>query len=215
MNSMKAEIIECLRANLESGLDPYLVSFGFTRRMNALFYSRELADAIQTIEIAVEIHPKDRPDSAAAVYPWLSVNIGTVETLALDMVGGDVSLLSGLEGNTLRQPVEFTSAKAAPARWFIFQPDSVPAVVREIKSFLEKWTVPFLNSYLTSAGICEEYDRNSARVINDLGQKLRVAAAMMLCGRTADAMRVMDRWFGKPGSRKRYQRVFDYIITKS
>jgi hypothetical protein len=215
MNSMKAEIEACLRANLETGLDAYLVSLGFNRRKNTLIYSRELADAIQKIEVPVEIHPADRPDSAAAVYPWLSVSIDAVDKLALEMVGGDESLLSGLSGTTLRQPIEFTSAKAAHARWFVFQPDSVPVIVGEMKSFLEQWTVPFLDLYSTPAGICSAYDHSDARVINDLAQKLRVAAAMVLCGRAKDALGVMDRWFGKPGPRKRYQRVFDHLAAKT
>lgn len=211
MNSMKAEIEACLRTNLETGLDAYLASLGFIRRKNALTYSRKLAEAIQKIEVPVEIHPGDRPDSAAAVYPWLSVSIEAVEALALEMVGGDESLLSGLPGTTLRQPIEFTSAKAAHARWFVFQEDSVPGIVGGMKSFLEQWTAPFLDLYSTPAGVCSAYEKGDARVINDLAQKLRVAAAMVLCGRSTDALRVMDRWFGTPGLRKRYKRVFDYL----
>lgn len=215
MNSMKAEIEACLRANLETGLDAPLASLGFSRRTTGLSYSRRLADAAQKIEVAVEIHPADRPDSAAAIYPWLSVSIDAVEKLVLEMVGGDVSLLSGLPGGTLREPIEFTSAKAAHARWFVFQPDSVPGIVDEMKLFLQQWTLPFLDRYSTPADICEMYDRGDARVMNDLAQKLRVAAAMVLCGRTADAIGVMDRWFGKPGPRKRYQRVFDHLAANS
>lgn len=211
---MENDIKERLRADLERGLDAWLLESAFARRKNALIYTRELAESIQKIEVAVEIHPKDRPDSAAAVYPWLEVSITAVDKLVLEMVGGDMSLLPGLPGGTLREPVEFTSAKAAHARWFIFKPDSVSGAVSEMKSFLQQWTLPFLDFYSTPAGICEAYDRGDARVINDLAQKLRVAAAMLLCGRAADAVGVMDRWFGKPGPRKQYQRVFDYLTAK-
>jgi hypothetical protein len=140
----------------------------------------------------------------------LEVSIDTVDKLALEMVGGDVSLLSGLPGSTLREPIEFTSAKAMHARWFIFQPDSVPGVVVEVRSFLQQWTLPFLDLYSTPAGICDAYDRGDARVVTS---NVRVVAAMVLCGRTADAIGVMERWFGKPGPRKRYKRVFDYLTA--
>lgn len=215
MKSMKTEIEACLRANLETGLDTFLAPLGFTRRKTSLIYVRELAEAVQKIEVAVEIHPADRLDSAAAVYPWLEVTIDAVEKLVLEMVDGDVSRLAGLPSGTLREPIEFTSAKAAHARWFVFQPDSVLGIVGEMKPFLQQWTLPFLDLYSTPIGICEAYDRGDTRVINDLAQKLRVAAAMVLCGRTADAISVMDKWFGKPGPRKRYQRVFDHLVAKS
>ncbi|HMN42681.1 MAG TPA: hypothetical protein PKE29_17710 [Phycisphaerales bacterium] len=211
MKSMENDIKECLRANLTSGLDAWLLEAGFTRRGNGLIYARELAESIQKIEVAVETHPKDRPDSAAAVYPWLEVSMAAVDQLALEMVGGDLSLLKGLPDITLREPIELTSAKAAHARWFIFQPDSVPGVVSEMRLFLQQWTIPFLNSYSTPAEMCLVYAHDDARVIT---QPIRVAAAMVLCGRTADAFGVMDRWFGKPGPRKQYQRVFDYLTAE-
>jgi hypothetical protein len=84
-----------------------------------------------------------------------------------------------------------------------------------MKSFLQRWTLPFLDTYSAPRGICDAYERDDARVINDLSQKLRVVAAMVLCGRSDDAVGVMEKWFGKPGPRKRYQRVFDYLSAKN
>lgn len=214
MTSMKPEIRQYLLANLARECDPWLREVGFSRRKNALVYARTLAEAVQKVEVVIEIHPKDRPGYAAAVYPWLEVKIDTVERVVLDMAGNDVSVLFGQAGTTLREPIAFTSAKAMPARWFIYQRDSVSDVIVDMKSFLHKWTLPFLNLYSTPAGVCEAYDRGDARVLNDNSQKLRVAAAMIVCGRTADALGVVNRWFGKPGLHKRYQRVFDYLSTE-
>lgn len=211
---MRTEIKECLSANLETGLDDWLGQFGFVRRKNALVYVRELTEAVQRIEVAVEIHPADRTDSAAAVYPWLEVRMDAIEEMVMEMIGGDLSLLPGLPGSTLREPIEFTSAKAMSARWFIFQSDSVPGVVKNMRLFLQQWGLPFLDVYSTVRDICDAYDRSDARIMNDLAQALRVAAAMVLGGRTVDAMAVMERWFGKPGVRKRYQCVFDYLLAK-
>src|ERR1035438_5435827 len=91
MTPIKVEIKECLFANLESGLDAWLLESGFSRLKNTLVYARELTEAVQRIEIAVEIHPTDRPDSAAAVYPWLEVNVGAVEKVVREMVSNDRS----------------------------------------------------------------------------------------------------------------------------
>jgi hypothetical protein len=215
MNSMKAEIKECLCVNLDSELDTWLSQFGFARRENTLLYSRTLPEAIQYIEIALEIHPKDRPDAAAIVFPFLEVRMDHVNRLLTKMTDGDTALI-GAPNITLRQPIAFTSGDSGlGARWPIFQPDSVSEVVREMKSFLQRWTLPFLDTYSAPRGICDAYERDDARVINDLSQKLRVVAAMVLCGRSDDAVGVMEKWFGKPGPRKRYQRVFDYLSAKN
>lgn len=215
INSMKLEIEAALRHNLETSLDEAIALFEFDRRENALVYIRKLPGAVQKIEIAIEFHPADRPDSVAAIYPWLSVSIDAVEMLVFEMTGGHDALLVGPSGTTVRQPIEFTSAKEASGRWFIYQPDSIARIVAELRSFLELWTVPFLDLYSTPAGICRAYDQGDERVTNQSSQKIRVVAAMMLCGRTADALGVMERWFGRPGSRKRYQRVFEYLESRS
>jgi len=208
---MKDEIEACLCASLEKGLDPWLQSLGFKRRKNTLFYLRKRESAVQKIEVPVEIHPKDRPDSAAAVYPELEVRIQAVNALVMEMTDGDINLY-GHPSITLREPIAFTSgSKGLGARWFVFQPDSVPGIVSEIRLFLQLWTIPFLDRYSTPAHMCDAYDRADARVMHDLTNALRVAAAMVLCGRNADALGVMERWFGKPGPRRRYQRVFEYL----
>ncbi len=211
MTSMKTEIKGCLCANLDNGLDAWIIQSGFVRRKNTLVYARELTEAVQKIEVAIEIHPKDQPDAAAVVFPFVDVRMDAVNSLVMKMVNGDGSLIGAPE-ITLREPIAFTSGnKGLGARWPIFQPDSVPEVVSELRSFLQRWTIPFLDSYKTPPGICEAYDRGDARVIT---HHLHVAAAMALCGRTADAVAVMERHFGRPGPRKRYQRVFDYLIGR-
>lgn len=215
MTTMKTEILTCLRRNLETDLDAWLLQTRFGRRKNTLVYMRKLPEAIQKIELSVEIHPLDHPDAAAALYPFVEVRMAAVNALVMEMTGGDVEL-AGEEDFTLRQPVALTSGGSGlGGRWPIFQADSVPGVVNQAKSFLRKWTVPFLTLYSTPAGICEAYDRSDARVTNELDQKLRVVAAMVLCDRVADALGVMERCFGRPGPRRRYQSVFEYLASKA
>ena len=220
MSTMRKEIEACLCANLESGLDPFLADNGFMRRKNSLIYSRKLPEVVQRITVHVEIHPKDHPNAAAVIYPFLGVSMDTVNALVKEMTGGDEAL-GGAADTTLQQPIEFTSAKAARARWPVYQPDSVPGVVDELKSFLEQYTLPVLDVYSTPAGICEEYERahpsGHLRVDDErvTTSNIHVAAAMVLCGRIADATGVLERHYGRrTGTRKRYQRVFDYLAAK-
>jgi hypothetical protein len=215
MGCIGSEIRKCLCANLHKELDPCLAKLGIVRPTKTLIYRRELAQAVQKVETVVEIHPADRPESAAAVYPWLDVTIPAVEKIFLNFAETDALWPAGLAGVTLREPIEFTSAKAMQARWFIFQPDSVPAVVSGLKSFLLRWTIPFLDEYATTVDVCEAYDRGDPRVTNDRTHRLHVVAAMLLSGRKMDAVKIMERWFGKPGLRKYYTRVFDYLASEA
>lgn len=216
MSSQKAEIRTCVSQSLEGLVDEPLIVTGFRRRKGSLIYFREAGEAIQRIDVEIEHHPKDRPDSAAVVYPQLEVEMASVNSLVMEIVGGDRTLLAGDPNVTLQQPIAFTSGnKGLGATWSIYQPDSVPGVVEEMKAFLHKWTIPFLNCYTTPAEICDAYDRDDERVMRTSAHPLRVVAAMLLSGRTTDALNVMERHFGKPGPRRRYRRVFEYLEARN
>lgn len=215
MSSMKSEIKACVCESLSEGLDEQLASNDFSRRKNSLIYSRRLPKADQRIEVVIEIHPADCPNAAAAIYPWLEVSMDSVNSVAKEMVGSDETLLGGLPDTTMREPIEFTSPKGIGSRWFIYQPDSVPGVVSEMKCFLQQWGIPFLDYYTSPDAICDAYDRGDERVINDRTQKLRVVAAMVLLDRVGDAMKVAEKWFGKAGPRKQCRSVFSYLESRS
>ncbi|MDP1660686.1 MAG: hypothetical protein Q8L55_02120 [Phycisphaerales bacterium] len=209
--NMKEEIQSCLRKSLASDLDSELAPRGFVRHSSLLLYVRKTASSIQKIDVAIEVHPKDRPSSAAALYPWLEVRIAPLDRLAAELARSKLINMPLSPICTLREPIEFTAAKKMNARWFIFQPDSVSAAVHEMRSFLLQWTLPFLDVYTTAADVCSAYDRKDERVINDTTQMLVVIAAMVACKRVDDAKSLAEQKFGKPGLRPRYQHLFDYL----
>jgi hypothetical protein len=213
MSSQKAEIKACVCRSLEDITDEPLMVAGFRRRRSSLLYSRGIGDAVQKIDVAIQHHPKDRPDAAAVIYPYTNVRMDSVNSLVMDMVGGDTAL-GGAPDITLQEPIESTAAKQEHARWPIYQPDSVPRVVTEMRAFLQRWTIPLLDCYTTPAQICDAYERRDERIVQGLPYPLRVVAAMLLCGRNADAMTVMERHFGKLGPRRQYHRVFEYLKAK-
>jgi hypothetical protein len=213
MSKQRNEIKERVRHEIELQLDSFLAGFGFSRRKKSMFYSRKLPGGFQKIEFAIESRPLDNRNAAGVIYPFLEVGIDTVEKQLAEMLGDELSLLIPQPGVTLRQPIATTSAKAERGRWFLYQPDSVPSAVAQVKEFLQKWTLPFLDEHTSVADICTAYDRDDQRIEHE--HRLRVVSAMLLIGRTADAIEVAEYRFGKAGSRKRHQRVFDYLATRS
>jgi hypothetical protein len=209
--TMKNEIKAHLVASMKALLDPYMLDHGFSRANGSLTYKRRLNGSTQKIDIDIQIHPKDRPESAAAVYPRMEISVPAVDAILDEMVGDDLSRLEGITAGMSRQPIAFTSEKAHTGRWFIFQPDSVPVVVEGIRSFVERWTMPFLDAYSTPQDIWAADEREDGRLARDRAQTIRVVAAALACGRRDDALQRMEKSFSAPGLRRRYQRVFDYI----
>lgn len=209
--TMKNEIKASLIASMELILDPYMAENGFSRAKSGMIYKRSLSGSTQKIDIAVQIHPKDRPDAAAAIYPQMEVFIPLVDQVLDEMVGDNLGLLEGVTRGTSWQPIGITSEKQHTGRWFVFQPDSVLGIVEGIKTFMERWTMPLLNIYLIPADILSANERRDARLVWDRAQTMRVIAAALACDRRSEALAQTEKWFGAQGLRRRYQQVFDYV----
>lgn len=209
--SMKDEIKTCLIASLETMLDPYMAKNGFARRAKSLVYKREYQGSTQIIDIGVQIHPKDNPNAAAAIYPIMEVHVPAVDRVLKDMIGDNLGLLEGVTKGLSNQPIEFTAQKVEKARWYVYQPDSVPEIVQGIQSFMERWTMPFLDVYATPEDIVAADERDDGRMVADRAHRMRVVAAALVCNRKSYAQAVMEKRLGALGARRRYQQVYDYI----
>lgn len=209
--SMRDEIKACLIASMEAILDPYMKEHGFVRGVRSLVYKREYQESTQIIDIAVEIHPKDNPNAAAAVYPIMEVHVPAADRVLEDMIGDNLGLLEGVTKGLSNQPIEFTAQKAENARWYVYQPDSVSEIVRGILMFMARWTMPFLDIYATPEDIVAADQREDGRMVADRAHRMRVVAAALACYRKDYAEALMEKRLGTLGLRRRYQQVYDYI----
>jgi len=212
---MKDEIRSCLIASMEATLDPYMIGQGFTRVGSILVYKRKLRESTQKIDVGLEVHPKDNPNAAAAVYPRMEILIPKVDDVLEDMVDDNLGLLEGVTGGLSRQPIGFTSQKEHPGRWYLYQPDSVPGVVDDIRGFIARWTMPLLDAYATPEDVIATDERDDGRLARDRAQMMRVVAAALVCNRRDYAQTLMEKRLGTAGVRRRYQQVFDYIQKPS
>lgn len=208
---MKDEIKACILDALSSRLDPYMLEHGFFRSKSSLIYKRSLRGSTQKIDLSLQIHPKDNPNAAAVVYPWMEVLIPAADAILEEMIGDSLGLLEGVTCGTSKQPIAFTSEKAHDGRWFVYQPESVPQMVDDIKAFIERWTMPFLDTYSTADDIVAADQREDGRLAGDRAQRMRVVAAALAGKRKEYAQAVMEKWLGSPGVRRRYEQVYDYI----
>lgn len=218
---MKQEIATYVRASLERSTDDLMEGFGFTRRRNSLIYERITQEAKQSLDIFLEIHPTDNRDASAAVYPRVKVVMPCVEKAALDMVGGDRKLLGNSDA-VVSSPINFLCPKSVASRWFIYQSDSVATVLDGLYAHLQEWIVPFFDDYGSLESMCTAYmnviyqdDPDPVLPVRSLKQILRIIAALSLVGRGKDAVFVAEKFFGKPGPRRDYSVMFEYLARKT
>lgn len=208
---MRREIKKKLISRMEIQLDPSLGEVGFKRRKGSLTYKRKHSRSTQVIDLLMEIHPRDNPNAAAAIYPRMKIIMPEVDVVLEEMTQKDSLILEGVTGGVSRQPIGFTSQKEHVGRWYLYQEDSISEAVEEIRKFVDRWTLPFLDVYATPEDVISADQRNDGRLVRDRAQMMRVVAASLVCHRRDYADEVMEKYLGAPGARRRYQRVFEYI----
>lgn len=213
MTQQKKDIKACVCHWLEHKGDQVLAEHGFCRKPNSLVYTRRSPDGSQSIAIDLEHHPIDDKNAAAAVYPMFRIVVDKANDLVREMVSGR-SELFGESRSSLSGPVAWTSPNKPRARWYVYQPDSVPDAVQEIAEFLTSWTVPYIDRYCTVEGLAAAaatqgtYPYQAAKTQQE---KLCVIAAKLLIGQREDAKDLLEQCFGKPAQRRHFQPVFEYF----
>lgn len=210
MSSQKREVKEAVIAALVAQSDLTFEPAGFQRRARSLRYDRRLPECVQSVEVCIEHTPKDNPNAAAAIYPWLTVKVPGVDAVANEMTGGDESLLTSA-APTLHQPIELVSPKGIGARWYFYQPDSVITAIGEFDAFARRWLFPFLDEYSSAKSIVAMHRANDERVLHDQDQFLRVVAAMVHCEEYRSANEMLNAQFGRPAMRRRFAPVFAFV----
>lgn len=78
-------------------------------------------------------------------------------------------------------------------------------------AFLKEYTMPLLEQLTCEKDYLTLYENKDKRIIWDNNQFLYVASAFFNDHRLKEAIQVIEERFGKPGLRKRYKQVFDFI----
>ena len=210
MRTQKAEVRNSVCDSLLAQADEPLRERGFERRRGSLVYTRRLEGGNQKVHVAIEQYPSDEPDAAAAIYPWYILCLPDVNDVARAMVD-DQTELGGDFAITFAGPIEWTAPTGVGARWYLYQPESVPGVIATVRDFVLAWTVPFLDRYRTPEDVANAAVEGEACAAHTHQDILRVIAAKTMCGHRSAAGAMLDRWFGKPGPRKRYSKAFEYL----
>ncbi len=207
----KKEVKIILLDVLDTHLDAYLAEAQFSRRNNSLVYTRKSDEVLQEINIQFNYKPKYQPGVDAHIYPMIMLKIPKLSEIALDMAGGNEIVLANAPEIILNQPMEMTAPKEHHVRWFATEYSEFVDVIKQIRDFIEKWAISFLDGYNSANGITKGYELNDDRLMRQQHWYIFVAAAYVLENKMNDAKKVVEERFGMPGSRKQFSSLFEYF----
>lgn len=194
---------------LTEKLDPFFKDQRFSRRKRSIVYARQIDEAKQTIEMTYDVGPRYAPDADAHVLPKLGVLLGKVNEIAVQMAG-DARVLGGAEA-TLFQPIDMVAPKSDNPRWLPASRDDFLEVGNEIRLFMARWVVPFLDEYTSAEAFVRGYERKDWRLLLVQPWYIYVASAYVVLNAPEKAREVVETKLGAPGLRKRFAPVFAYF----
>lgn len=207
MNLLRKDIKNII-CKMASGLDDNFFKEGFARRKNGLVYTRKIERTIQKIEINFFSHPSYHRKALAHIYPFISVYFPEISNTAMHLT--DVShMLDWIQKFTVRQPMQYSKSPAEG--WYLMDTVDYNRLAVEIKKFIQKNTFPLLNHLKNADDYLKLYENTDARIMWNDQQYLCVASAYINKNEYEKAYSVLDIRFGKPGSRKKYGKAFEYF----
>lgn len=196
-----------VESGLVSALDRTLRDAGFARSGQSVVYTRNLNQAIQTIQLLVDYFPRYEPRAEAHIRPTIHVRIPSVSEQALRLVHGDRSLLSNAPDVILNQPLDLFAPKDKHERWFAFNAQTFSSTCESIRTFLQDWGITFLSTFSGPSDIVKKYEDRDSQIVSTPRWFIFVAAAYQLLDQEVEAAQVLERHLGKPGLRKRFAKV--------
>lgn len=188
-------------------IDEIMREYGFKRRRNGLIYSRTIGNTKQRIELVFQTHPLGKPDALVRIYPWLSVHFPEVNQFATAVLGENI-IIDSLKNLTLRQPIQTGKEYE---RWFIYNESDIKTISLKIKEYFIKNTIPFLNSLKNIEQYIRMYEMKDKRLWMDDRQYIYFACTYALKKEYQKGYDLLEKRFGKAGSRRTYQKLFEYF----
>jgi len=208
----ESEIKELHLSMLCEVMDKPLARFALTRSRRSTKYTRSVDDGAQRIDMIYTVSHSGDDSSLCHIQPIVSVELRSVNAMALEMVGGSESLLGTPKETTLAIPLGFLGPERTFKDWRPLDDGDYRIKVAELAQYVEEHAVPFLDGYRDAEAIVAGYANRDDRLVMALQPlAIRATAAAVCCSQQDKARSFVESAFKKAGPRRQYQCVFDYL----
>ncbi len=215
MMNGRNEIKKTLSAAIEAQpLNAVLLQMSFVHRRRALRYERKCLDLVQVIEFCFDMSPRHEPGAMADVFPQIEVCSETVVPVIRAMTSQHPAAHAFHSPMLFRQQIRNLAPRTEREdHWFVHDQAQACECADRLSRFAVSWCLPFLEQYRSLANLVEGYEQPDGRLANDRRFHLYMSACYVALGRPECAMHNLERFFGKPGSRREYAQAFDHVST--
>lgn len=191
--------------SLISELNFYFNEKGFVRRCNSIIYTRKIDGVIQKLEIVFFSNPSYHPGALAHIYPHMQIYIPSVNGTAKEFASHIIPS-KWLGQFTIRQPMQIYSGSGD---FYLMDVNDYESLKDQLLDFFKMNAMPLFNDLTSEKDYLLLYENKDKRIIWDDNQYLYIAAAYLNEHELIKAKEVIEKRFGKKGSRNKYKEVFE------
>jgi hypothetical protein len=208
----KNEIKQMHLVLLSECLDTKLLEFGFVRKNNSTRFTRSIAIGNQDIDVIVELPRYGDDSSISHIKPLILLRYPEINKTALEIVGGDESLLGGPKDITLSIPFGFAGPERHLKDWRPRDENDYLKKFEELYEFILSNVLPFFREYDSADALVRGYESGDERLMKGLPFALRVIASAVLCSQHDKARSIAKKVFASSiGLSNRYNAVLNFF----
>lgn len=201
---VKCILIEALKTELDEPLRDH----GFSRSAKSVIYTRSFQESKQELAFNTGSFPRYKRGADAHLLPafyWISKSI---KQRSLELVEGNSILVAGTSNVILNHPFQWLAPKEYYTDWYATGPEEFSISCRNIRDFLFKWVLPFVDKACSYADLVNLYEQNDSRMLKQPHTYVYIIAAYQILGEEEKAREVVLKHFSKPGSKSLYKVLF-------
>lgn len=208
VNEKERSLVEQL---LQDFVDPVLTGHQFLRRKSSIEYNRLVFDAKQSINMAWNKAKHSDDPSILHIHPVLSVEMPAI-TETVNHIIGNGRLLGDTKDVTLVMTIGLTGPERHLVDWRFVSEIGIVVIGTSIADYLNKWAVPFLDQYKTTADLIQGFEAKDERLPRGNTWILKIAAAYIVLGDVRRARELLfDEFYPKLGLRKKYAQALEFV----
>jgi hypothetical protein len=201
----------CFEQTRQAIADPFFSKYGFRRGENLDVFEKACVEYLHAIWLEAEAHGRNSSGVQLLIDPVVHWRIPAIGKKILEITGDDLWFIRNRSDLVFGKPVRYFDACSTALGWHATSAQEQESTVSDICDFITSHVFPLLEDMKSIDDLIRLYEAEKPGFLIQRDSCVFVAAAYLVQGRSAEAASVMEKHLGRPGLRKIYASVFQYL----
>jgi hypothetical protein len=201
----------CFEEARQAIADPFFFEKGFVREENSDVFEKNRGEYSHNIWLEADFHQRGTCGIQLLIDPVVHWRIPAIGKKVLEIIGEELFWITCRSDLVLGQSIRHFVVGNTDLGWRATSAREHEFAISSICEFMNRHVLPMLENMQSIADFIRLHETNEPKIVKQQDQYVFVAAAYLMQGRHDEASLVMEKHLCRPGLRKRYAPVFEYL----